>query len=246
MTHPVCMVLGADSDIGRTIACRFGKERFDLYLTTRSLDRIDQDWSSKLKDDYRIKISWFHFEGLEFDSHMNFYQHLPQPPEVVICVFGYLGDQKKAEVDFTEALKITQSNYTSQVSILNIVAEDMEHRKKGVIIGVSSVAGDRGRKANYLYGSAKGAFTIYLSGLRNRLHKSGVHVITIKPGYIRTKMTQHLTTPRWLTARPGQLAEKVFDAYLRKTNTVYYFSRWRWIMWLIKGIPETLFKRLNL
>lgn len=246
MTDSRCLILGADSDIGRAIADRFALQGFDLYLTTRSMERIDRSWSKTLEDESQIKIDWFYLEGLDFDIHSTFYQNLPAPPNVVICVMGYLGNHEQAKVDFKEAIKIIHSNFTMQVSLLNIVAHDMELRKKGVIIGITSVAGEKGRKSNYYYGSAKAAFTAYLSGLRSRLFNSGVHVMTVKPGYVRTKMTQDLKLPKLLIADPDRLAKRVYRGYVSGSNIIYYLPIWKWIMLFIKYIPESIFKRLNL
>jgi short-subunit dehydrogenase len=137
-------------------------------------------------------------------------------------------------------------NYTGAVSILNVVAEDFEKRGQGAIVGMSSVAGDRGRQSNYIYGSAKAGFTAYLSGLRNRLAKTGVHVMTVKPGFCRTKMTEHLELPAALTAEPAQVATAVFQGMEKKQNVVYTLWMWRWVMLVIRCIPECVFKRLGM
>ena len=100
---------------------------------------------------------------------------------------GYLGEQKVSELSFKETQIVIDSNYTGNVSILNIIANDFEKRGHGFICGVSSVAADRGRKSNYIYGSAKAGFTAYLSGLRNRLYNAKVHVLTVHPGFVATK-----------------------------------------------------------
>jgi short-subunit dehydrogenase len=161
-------------------------------------------------------------------------------------VFGYLGDQERAQQDFAESRKIIESNYVGAVSILNVVAEDYHRKGNGVIVGVSSVAGDRGRQSNYVYGSAKAGFTAYLSGLRNRLMKGNVHVMTLKPGFIKTKMVAGLHTPPALTALPDKLATYVYKAIGKKRNVVYYLPLWRYIMTIIVLIPESIFKKLKL
>jgi short-subunit dehydrogenase len=114
------------------------------------------------------------------------------------------------------------------------------------MIGISSVAGERGRQSNYIYGSAKGALSLYLSGLRNRLSRRSVHVMTVLPGFINTKMTAHLDLPEKLTARPEDVARDVYQAYIKNKNIVYSRWFWKWIMWVIKVIPENIFKKLNL
>ena len=112
-------------------------------------------------------------------------------------VLDILTIKKNSQNSFEESLKSIQTNFTGLVSILNVVSNDFESRKSGIIVGISSVAGDRGRGSNYIYGSSKSGFTSYLSGLRNRLFNSGVKVITVKPGFIKSKMTSHLDLPKY-------------------------------------------------
>ena len=159
---------------------------------------------------------------------------------------GYLGEQKVSELSFKETQTVIDSNYTGNVSILNIIATDFEKRGHGFIVGVSSVAADRGRKSNYIYGSAKAGFTAYLSGLRNRLYHANVHVLTVHPGFVNTKMTQHLTLPRRLTATPEQVAKAIFNAQHSKKNMLYVKSIWKYIMLVIRSIPEVIYKRFEL
>ena len=129
---------------------------------------------------------------------------------------------------------------------METIAADFEQRNEGTICGISSVAGERGRKSNYLYGSAKAGFSEYLSGLRNRLAKSNVHVVTVKPGFIDTKMTEGMPLPAPLTAQPEQVAKDIFKACMKKKNVIYTLWMWRWIMAIIRNIPEPIFKKLDL
>jgi len=164
------LILGAKSDIGKALFQKFAKEGFNLILAARKphLEDLKKEVTD-LKIRYNIETTIAEFDLLDFNSHNNFYNSLEIKPDVVIAVAGYLGDQEKAEINFTEAKKIIDTNYTGYVSILNIISNDFEKRENGFIIGISSVAGDRGRKSNYYYGSSKAAFTTYLSGLRNKL-----------------------------------------------------------------------------
>jgi short-subunit dehydrogenase len=145
-----------------------------------------------------------------------------------------------------ETLKTIQTNYTGAVSILNIIAQDFAGRKSGAIAGISSVAGERGRQSNYIYGSAKAGFTAYLSGLRNSLYKDNVHVLTVLPGFVYTKMTENLDLPKLLTANPADVASAVYTGIKKKKNVIYVKWFWRWIMYIIKAIPESIFKRKQL
>jgi len=164
----------------------------------------------------------------------------------VIAVAGYLGDQEKAEINFTEAKKIIDTNYTGYVSILNIISNDFEKRENGFIIGISSVAGDRGRKSNYYYGSSKAAFTTYLSGLRNKLFNRGIKILTVKPGFVKTKMISDIKTSALLTATPKEVAEDIYKAFVKNKDVIYTKWFWKYIMLIIKHIPEMIFKKLSI
>ncbi|MCL6524179.1 MAG: SDR family oxidoreductase [Thermoflavifilum sp.] len=242
---PVALILGATSDIAQAIAKQLAKENFNLILAARNIDylkRIQHD----LQVRYSIQVDTVYFDAISFDQHEHFIQQLSVFPELVILCFGYLGNQNAAEKNWEEAYKILSTNYLGAVSILNRIANEMEKRKKGTIVAISSVAGDRGRKSNYLYGSAKAGLTAYLSGLRNRLYSSGINVITVKPGYVATKMTENMSLPQILVASPEQVAKRIWKAIHGRKNTIYVKKLWLWIMFIIKIIPEPIFKRLNM
>lgn len=239
------LLLGATSDIGQALAEKFATEGYGLLLAGRNMDHL-QDIRNDLKIRHEIAAQCYHFEALDYSSHAEFYAQLPGTPDVTICIFGYLGSQEKAETDWQECEQILDVNYKAAVSILNVVASSYEQQGSGVIVGISSVAGDRGRQSNYFYGSAKAGFTAYLAGLRNRLFKSHVHVLTVKPGFVNTKMTEGLDLPGPLTAEPRQVASATYKAVNKKKNTIYVLGVWWFIMTIIKLIPEVVFKRLKL
>jgi hypothetical protein len=239
------LILGATSDIAKALAYKFAAQGFGVILAARQSERLD-NVISDIEIRHNTPAQAVEFDALDYASHTEFYNSLTPKPDVAICVFGYLGDQQTAQNDFAEAETIINLNYTGAVSILNIIANDFERRKAGTIVGLSSVAGDRGRQSNYLYGSAKAGLTAYLSGLRNRLAKANVHVITVKPGFVRTKMTAGKPLPGPITAKPEQVAEDVFKAYRRQSNQVYTLWMWKYLMWVIRNIPEPIFKRLSL
>lgn len=239
------LILGATSEIGKAIAYEFARHGFDIILAGRQPSKL-VPLQADLQIKHQIGVDITEFDALAFSSHASFYAALPTKPSVVACVFGYLGLQEKAQNDFAEAEKIIHSNYTGAVSVLNIVANDFEQKKAGTIICISSVAGERGRQSNYFYGSAKAAFSVYADGLRNRLFKANVHVMTVKPGFVRTKMTEGLPLPPALTAMPEQVGKAIYKAYLKKTDTLYVLWFWKYIMLVIKNIPEFVFKKLKL
>ena len=239
------LILGASSDIAQAIAQIFAEKGYGLILAGRNTDQLDII-GKDLNIRHEVPVSVQPFDAMDFASHAAFYENLKEKPLITVCVFGYLGEQATAQTDWKECEKIIHTNYTGAVSILNIIAEDYAQKQEGCIAGISSVAGERGRQSNYVYGSAKAAFTAYLSGLRNRLYKKGVHVVTVKPGFVNTRMTEGLDLPKPITAQPQQVAKDVYNAVVKKKNVIYSLGIWRLIMLIIRNIPEAVFKRLNM
>ena len=242
---PTALILGAASDMAIAIAEKFASEGYNIQLAARNVSRLGP-LQSDLAIKYSSRVYIHEFDALAYDTHQTFFSDLEPKPDVTICVFGLLGENEKAVEDWTQASKIIHTNYTGAVSILNIVARYYASRKEGVIAGISSVAGERGRQSNFMYGSAKAGFTAYLSGLRNSLYHKGVHVITVQPGFVYTKMTENIALPKLLTARPSEVAEAVYSSVKKKKNIVFVKWFWRYIMMIIKNIPEFMFKKLKL
>jgi short-subunit dehydrogenase len=240
------LILGGNSDVAHAVALQFAaRAGADITLASRDMELLKKK-AADIEIRHNTTARAVHFDAADPQSHAAFYDRLSPKPDVVVAAFGYLGDQARAQSEGEEARRIIDTNFTGAVSILEIVAAELEARKKGVIIGIGSVAGLRGRQSNYIYGAAKGALGIYLSGLRNRLSKHGVHVITVLPGFIDTKMTAGMGLPGLLTATAQQAAEDIFEAYRKSRNTIYTRWFWRWIMVVIRSIPEGIFKRLSL
>ena len=239
------LILGATSDMAVAVARKFAKEGYSITLAARNIERM-KTIAADLKVRFNGTVHCVTFDALDFASHPEFYYTLPEKPDMVICVFGLLGDQQKAQESWKECEEILFSNYVGAVSILNVVANDFEKRKKGTIIGISSVAGDRGRQSNYFYGSAKAGFSAYLSGLRNRLYHAGVHVLTVKPGFVKTRMIENMKTPGPITANTVSVANHIFKGATTKSDSIYVLPVWSLIMMLIRNIPERFFKRLRL
>lgn len=239
------LILGATSDMAIATARKFASNGFAIQLAARNVDRL-----RSLQSDLSVRsgaiASLHEFDALDFTSHASFFSSLDPVPDISICVFGYLGENEVAIRNWKEAEKIIHSNYTGAVSILNIIGEAYGKKKSGIIVGISSVAGERGRQSNYIYGSAKAGFTAFLSGLRNRLYLDGVHVLTVQPGFVYTRMTENLRLPPMLTAKPSDVADAIYTAVKNKTNVIYVKWFWRWIMLIITSIPEFIFKKLKL
>lgn len=239
------LIVGAKSDIAKATAREYAKNGYDLYLASRNSDEL-KEFQTDIKVRSSVDVQLKELDMVDFDSHEDFYNSLEPKPLGVIIVSGYMVEQKKSQKDFTITLNTINVNYTGAVSLLNIVANDMEQNKNGFVVGVSSVAGDRGRKANYIYGSSKAAFTAYLSGLRNRLYESGVKVLTVKPGFVATKMTEGLDLPEKLTAQPEEVASDIYKSQQKGKDILYTKGIWRFIMIVITYIPEFIFKKMSI
>ena len=247
MKKEAVLVVGATSSIARSLASKMGQQGTALHLAARDrfeVERIAKDIAIR----YQIPVSWSIFEALDYDSHADLLQkavgHLGRLDGVAVSI-GELGSQEKAQREFACAQQIIHSNYTGVVSILTHAANYLEKQKHGFIIGLSSVAGDRGRQSNYVYGAAKGALSLFLQGLRNRLAKSNVRVLTVKPGFVDTKMTFG-KSGMFLVAKPEQVANTVVRALQKNKPVVYVPWFWFWIMAIIRSIPDFLFEKLSL
>jgi decaprenylphospho-beta-D-erythro-pentofuranosid-2-ulose 2-reductase len=165
--------------------------------------------------------------------------------DLALIAHGVLGDQAVAEREYSATEPILVTNFLSAVSLLTWLANYCESQGRGTLAVISSVAGDRGRKSNYVYGSAKAGLDAFLSGLRNRCDRSGVQVLTIKPGFVATPMTAHIPKNR-LFATPEQVATSILNSIRRRKDVVYVPWFWRPIMAIIRAIPERIFKARDL
>ncbi len=239
------LIIGAKSDIAKATAREYAKHGYDLYLAARNVNELEA-FATDVNVRTQKIVKLVELDILNYQSHQVFYDSLDEKPLGVISAVGYLGEQEKAQSDFKEAQCIMDTNYTGVVSLFNIIANDFEKRRNGFMVGISSVAGERGRKSNYIYGSAKAALTAYLSGLRNRLYDAQVHVLTVKPGFVATKMTEDMDLPEKLTAQPEAVAEDIYKAQQKGKNVLYTKWIWRWVMFVIRMIPEWKFKGMSI
>ena len=242
------LILGATSGIASALAKEFAAHKFDLVLGGR-----DQFELSALASDLSlrnsVRASILPFDVLDTQAHAASLQSFLAKAGnalvgAVVCI-GYLGDQTKGQSDWEEARLILETNFTGCVSALNILANHFELRRAGFICAISSVAGDRGRQSNYFYGAAKAGLSVYLQGLRNRLFPAGVKVITVKPGFVDTSMT-YGRPGLFLVASPESVAQGIFKAIVKGKSVVYLPWFWRPIMFIVRSIPEAIFKRLRM
>src|SRR5689334_10786410 len=241
------VIIGASSAIAHEAAKLFARDGAELFLAGRSetkLTTIAEDL--RVRGAGRVETSLLDLSDLERHQEL-FEQALTTlgSIDMLLIAHGTLGDQRKCELSVTETLKELNNNATSVISLLTIAANYFEQQRRGCIAVISSVAGDRGRKSNYVYGTAKAAVSTFLQGLRNRLSSAGVAVVTIKPGYVATPMTAHMKKGL-LTASPQVVGLGIYDAMKKGKDIVYLPWFWRPIMLIIKSIPEKTFKRLSL
>ncbi len=241
------LIIGATSAIAEETAKRYARKGASLYLLGRNEERL-ADLARDLAIRGAASTSFARFEAADFASHEALIDDAIRALgglDIVLIAHGTLGDQKACEQSFELALGELTTNAISVISLLTHLANRLEAQRSGTIAVISSVAGDRGRRSNYVYGTAKGAVSIFLQGLRNRLHKSGVHVLTIKPGFVDTPMTAALEKgPLW--TRPATIARGIERAIERKKDVVYLPARWGAIMLIIRSIPERIFKAMSL
>lgn len=245
--EPVKMiVLGATSSIAMATMRLYAKRGAHLYLVARSEEKL-----SLVAADVQVRgAAAVHTCVVDLDKteyHPAFLQDAHeklQGIDVALIAYGVLGDQAAAEQDYRVAEQVMRTNFLSAVSLVTWLANYFASRKSGTIAAISSVAGDRGRKTNYVYGTSKAALSVFLQGVRNRVDRLGVNVITIKPGFVATPMTAHLPGGI-LFATPEKIASGIARAIDRRRDVVYLPGFWRWIMAVLRAVPESVFKRLN-
>lgn len=238
------LILGARSDIGRALARRYAEAGHPVILAARRAGELESD-RADIELRHRVAARTVEFDVLDPDPD-GFFDGLGEMPGTVVMVAGLLGDQDVSAAQPAEAERVMRTNYEGPAQYLLAAARRMGARGSGTIIGISSVAGDRGRASNFVYGSAKAGLTAFLSGLRNAMVKQGVHVMTVKPGFVATQMTAGMKLPPKLTAQPDEVARAVVKADAKGTDILYAKPVWRPIMAVIENIPERIFKKLSL
>ena len=244
-TTKTALFIGGTSDIAKATALMAAGAGWRIVLSGRDMETLDREAKNIALRVPHAVVSTKPLDILDTASFAQFIEALGPCPGLIICAVGMLGKQSQAEIDPTHAETIIRTNFEGPTLLLGMFAEKMAAQGSGTIVGISSVAGDRGRATNYIYGAAKAGFTAFLSGLRNRLVDKGVHVITIKPGFVRTRMTDGMALPGPLTAEPEEVGQAILRAVTKKHDVVYVRRIWRIIMSIIRCQPEFVFKRLK-
>ena len=242
------LIIGASSAIAESVAQLYAVGGNKLFLIGRNPQKL-QATAEDLTVRGAQSVGFDVLDLLDCDKHGESIAKAEQSMggiDIVLIAHGTLSDQKQCEESFAATLKEHQINSLSVISLLTILANIFEQKRSGTIAVISSVAGDRGRQSNYVYGSAKATVSVFLQGLRNRLNKSNVHVLTIKPGFVDTPMTADIANKGALWAKPKDVAQGIVRAIEKKRNVVYLPWFWWGIMTIIKHIPEAIFKKLSL
>lgn len=246
-TGKTFLILGARSEIGLAIAHAFAAKGYAVQLAARNAAALEAE-KADIEVRFRVPVTLHEVDALNFAAHDEFVGGLPVLPDVAVCAIGTMGAQTDAEQSVEATVMELRSNFEGPAGLFTVLANRMVARGSGVLVGISSVAGVRGRAANYVYGSAKAGFTAFLSGLRNRLAKgkTGVHVVTVLPGFVNTRMTAGMDLPAKLTAEPAEVGAAVCKAVERGRNVIYVRPIWQIVMLVIRHIPEAIFKKLSI
>lgn len=240
------VILGATSGIALEIERQLARCGLEMLLVARSAERLTALQSDLLARGakevltYAADLSSIRGHAKIFDFVLRSFPGY----DTVLLAYGTMQEQKESEESVNALLDELNTNFVSASAILTLFAADLEQRRTGCIAAITSVAGDRGRRSNYVYGSAKGALSLFLQGLRSRLYPAGVKVITIKPGPVKTPMTDQLPNAERFAA-PEVVARAIVRALDRRSPDVLYTPwYWRHIMRAVRHVPERLFKRL--
>lgn len=240
------IVIGSNSEVAQAFVEKVLSEgkRFPMVYLLSSNPKTSEKFAQHIDVKY---LQPSRIVELDLTKEVDYTQYEDLNSDLLFCAAGYLGkgtEEGLYENKNTE--RIIDINYAKLVPVINFFAKKMEVKRKGTIIGLSSVAGERGRQSNFIYGSAKAGFTAYLSGLRNYLFHKKINVITIKPGFMATKMTEGLPLNPKLTATPKEAAEGIYKAFKKRKDVAYILPVWSVIMLIIRNIPEFIFKKLKL
>lgn len=241
------LIMGATSAIAEATARIWAQRGDHLFLVARNKEKLEA-----IADDLRVrgcpKVETYCMDANDFGAHvpmLDAAEHLLKGLDTVLVAHGTLADQTACQHSVELMMQEITTNALSVMALLTHVANRFEQQKNGTIAVISSVAGDRGRQSNYVYGSAKAMVTTFTSGLRQRLFKAGVFVVTIKPGFVDTPMTREFNKGL-LWASPEKIGRQIYSAIENEKSIIYAPEFWCLFMLVIKAIPEFIFKKLNL
>ena len=241
------LILGAGSAIAQEYARQELSAGSKLYLAARSAEKLSslQTWAKERGLEEKLRVASFRAESTDPGTLLREAASFLGEIDIALIAYGTFRDQRLCQTDAATAIREIDDNFSSQVRWLTALSPLFEKRGSGTIAVISSVAGDRGRQSNYVYGAAKAGLTAYLEGLRHRLWGTGVHVLTVKPGYVATPMTAHLPKGP-LFASPEKVARDIRLAIAKRRSVLYTPWFWRWILLVVRNVPGGLFYRTKI
>ena len=230
------LVIGGNSDIGFSTAKIFARYGYNVHLASRDIDQLNLK-KTIIEKKFHVTCKISLLDLYDQKSIDEFLKNNQINPKIILVSAGYM---ENPETLFEKIIKI---NYSNLVEVIEkLIIKNLNTKDLSTIIGISSIAGERGKRDNCIYSSAKAAFTSYLDGLRQRLYKKNINVLTIKPGYVDTKMTKNLNLSNYLISSPDKIGKIIFESYQKKRNIVYAPYFWKIILFVYKRIPEFIFK----
>ena len=244
------LLVGATSAVARVLAQRLARRGCNLVLAGRNQEELDAI-ASDLEIRYKCRVLVELVDARKVHEHAAFVDRamgcFHESLQGAILCQGVLHDQQLAGQNWSLSEEMIEVNLTGSISLLNLLADRFTTLGRGYLGAISSVAGERGRQSNFIYGATKAGLTPYLDGLRNRLYPRGIHVLTIKPGLIDTPMTRGIgKAPSLLSTTAERVGRDIDRAIRRRKNVLYTPGYWRCIMCIVRSIPEWIFKRLKM
>lgn len=241
------LLVGASSGIGRALAREFAAHGHNLLLAGRDMDDLERS-ATDLRVRYGVAAQPVYVDALDQSKYQAFFDDCVAKAggslQGLVLAHGSLPLQEQVQRDLALVEQTIDTNFTSFAALLTLGANELEKHRSGFICVISSVAGDRGRPSNYVYAAAKAGTTAFLQGLRSRMHKVGVSVLTVKPGYVDTAMIWGKPGV-FLVASPERVAKDIYESVAAGKNEIYTPSFWKYVMLALKSIPEPMFKRMK-
>ncbi len=240
------LVLGGDSDIAFAICERLMERRTRrIILAGRDVRRLESR-AARLRVNADIQIECLHFDALEFQSHDDFVTSVfdtADDIDLVLVAFGVLGNQTRDEHSGSLALHVIEANFSGAVSVLIPIAEKLVEQGHGTVVVMSSVAAERARRSNFIYGASKAGLDWFAQGMSDALRGTGVHIMIVRPGFATTKMTSGMKTPP-MASTPEEIASATIDGIRNNRDIVWVPGKLRFVMSVLRHLPRPIFRRL--
>jgi NAD(P)-dependent dehydrogenase (short-subunit alcohol dehydrogenase family) len=244
------LIFGATSAIASACARRWIADGAALFLVGRNPDKLDAlvaDLGVRSGDPARVHAAQADLDDTA--THPALFECAVAALgglDIVLIAQGTLPDQAACAASAELSLKEIHTNALAPISLMTLAANRFDAQGHGALVVIGSVAGDRGRQSNYVYGAAKGMLALFMQGLRHRFGMSAVQIVTVKPGFVDTPMTAAFDKSGFLWAQPDAIAAGILAAIRKRRGVAYLPGIWFWIMWVIRSIPDVIFKRLKL